>query len=124
VERDGEYRASFTPNEMGVYRVDVDAKTEQGDLQGDPAFVQAAETTDEFFDAGLRSSLLKRVSEETSGRYYTPETISKLPKDVVYTKSGVTVREQKDLWDMPAVFLLLVVLVGAEWAYRRARGLA
>jgi hypothetical protein len=29
-----------------------------------------------------------------------------------------------DLWDMPFIFLLLVSLVCAEWAYRRARGLA
>jgi hypothetical protein len=33
------------------------------------------------------------------------------------------VQEQKDLWDMPIVFLLLVGLVGAEWTYRRLRGL-
>jgi hypothetical protein len=31
---------------------------------------------------------------------------------------------QMDLWDMPAVLLLLVGLVTAEWSYRKARGLA
>jgi hypothetical protein len=40
------------------------------------------------------------------------------------TKRGVTVMQQMDLWDMPAVLLLLVVLLSAEWAYRRRRGLA
>jgi len=34
------------------------------------------------------------------------------------------VREQKDLWDMPVIFLILVGLMAGEWAYRRARGLA
>jgi hypothetical protein len=34
------------------------------------------------------------------------------------------VRESKDLWDMPIVFLLLAALLGAEWAYRRWQGLA
>jgi len=43
---------------------------------------------------------------------------------VLYTESGVTVRESRDLWDMPAVFLVLVVLLGGDWAYRRRRGLA
>ena len=37
---------------------------------------------------------------------------------------GVTVVEEKDLWDMPVLFLLLVALTGSEWLYRRARGLA
>jgi hypothetical protein len=36
----------------------------------------------------------------------------------------VTVLEEKDLWNMPIVFLLLLGLVGAEWAFRRNRGLA
>jgi hypothetical protein len=34
------------------------------------------------------------------------------------------VREARDLWDMPAVFLLIALLLGAEWIWRRARGLA
>jgi hypothetical protein len=36
----------------------------------------------------------------------------------------VNVVNQMDLWDMPAVFLLLVALVTAEWSYRKMRGLA
>ena len=40
------------------------------------------------------------------------------------SKRGVTVVNQMDLWDMPATFLLLVLLVSAEWAYRKTRGLA
>ena len=41
-----------------------------------------------------------------------------------YTESGVTLREARDLWDMPIVFLLLLTLLGTEWVYRRWRGLA
>ena len=37
---------------------------------------------------------------------------------------GVTVVEERELWDMPALFLLLVGLIAAEWGYRRMRGLA
>jgi len=43
---------------------------------------------------------------------------------VSYTESGAAVVEERDLWDMPVIFLLLLALVGAEWGYRRARGLA
>jgi hypothetical protein len=43
---------------------------------------------------------------------------------VGFTESGVTVKESRDLWDMPALFFLLVLLLGAEWGYRRRRGLA
>jgi hypothetical protein len=36
---------------------------------------------------------------------------------------GETVREQKELWDMPAVFIALLVLACSEWLYRRRKGL-
>jgi hypothetical protein len=41
-----------------------------------------------------------------------------------YTEGGTTVRERRDLWDMPALFLLMIGLVSAEWSYRKYRGLA
>ena len=34
----------------------------------------------------------------------------------------MTVVEERDLWDMPAILLLLIAMIGAEWAYRRGRG--
>jgi hypothetical protein len=72
----------------------------------------------------MRASLLERIADETGGRFYTPETVSRLPEDLSYTQGGATVLEQKELWDMPIVFLLLVGLVGSEWGYRKMRGLA
>jgi hypothetical protein len=72
----------------------------------------------------MREPLLKRIAKETGGRFYTPETVAALPEDAMVSGHGVTVQERKELWDMPAVFLLLVTLVAAEWGYRRARGLA
>ena len=47
-----------------------------------------------------------------------------LPEAISYSGRGVTVVEERELWDMPALFLLLVGLVGGEWGYRRVRGLA
>ena len=49
---------------------------------------------------------------------------SKLAEALTLSGRGVTVVEEKDLWDMPALFLLLVAFAGGEWIYRRARGLA
>ena len=33
-------------------------------------------------------------------------------------------REARDLWDMPILFLVLVTLLGGEWAVRRRLGMA
>ena len=72
----------------------------------------------------MGASLLERVATETGGRFYTPDTVGTLPDDVQYVGGGVTVVEERDLWDMPALLLLLVGLVLGEWSYRRYKGLA
>jgi hypothetical protein len=74
--------------------------------------------------AELRTPLLRRIAKETGGRYYPLADASRLAEDVIYTEAGVTVRDARDLWDMPIVFLILAALLGGEWIYRRRRGLA
>lgn len=124
VDTDGEYRGTFTPKQAGTYRVEVEARRNGETLGSEPTFVRAGDLRDEFFDAGMRASLLKRLAEETGGRFYTPETVASLPKDIVFTEGGTTELEQMDLWDMPVIFLVLIGLVGTEWGYRKLRGLA
>ncbi len=123
VDRDGEYRGTFTPDHPGVYTVRVEATTPNGGTVGDTTYVRVADLNSEFYDAEMRAPLLQRIARETGGKFYTPATASTLADDVAMSKHGVTVVNQMDLWDMPAVFLLLVALVSAEWAYRKARGL-
>lgn len=124
IDRDGEYRATFTPAVAGEYDVRVRAEMNGTTVASAPASVHAGALGAEFFDAEMRSALLRRVADETGGRFYTAATAGGLAEDVVYTESGTTVRQQKELWDMPINLLLLVGLVSAEWAYRRARGVA
>jgi hypothetical protein len=124
VDKDGEYRASFVPEEQGIFEIRVTAEREGEQLGNARSFVEAGDLADEFFNAEMQTPLLERIAEETGGRHYTPETVTRLAEDMTYTEGGTTVRERKDLWDMPAVFFLLVGLVGVEWGYRRLRGLA
>jgi uncharacterized membrane protein len=123
VERDGEYQSSFVVDESGLYEINVEVTRDGESLGRAASYVEAAEPADEYFGAQMRSALLQRIAEETGGRFYTPQTVESLPEDVRYTESGATVYEEKDLWDMPIVFFLLVGLVATEWGYRRARGL-
>ena len=78
----------------------------------------------EYFDAAMRAPLLTRIAEETGGRFFTPATAASLPEAISYSGRGVTVVEDRELWDMPVLLILLVAFVGGEWGYRRARGLA
>ncbi len=123
-EKDGEYRATFTAATEGFYDIRVEATVGDELLGEDTTYVQVAPSDSEFYDSTMRASLLQRVAEETGGRFYTPDTVDNLPDDIQYVGSGVTVVEERDLWDMPLLLILLVSLVLGEWGYRRVRGLA
>ncbi len=124
VEEDGEYAGAFRPAQEGEYTIRVDATRGDGmPLGSDQVYLRVGPSTEEYFDAGLRRSVLERLAEETGGRYYDPSTASALPEDIRFTGAGVTLREERDLWDMPVLLVLLVALLGGEWVYRRRRGL-
>ena len=124
VSEDGRYTADFTPDMDGIFEVSVDAGRDTVTFGTAETSVRVAPGTDEFRDPRQRRSLMERIAEETGGRYYTPETAANLPEDLRFTGGGVTVTEERDLWDMPILFFLLAGLLGGEWAYRRKRGLA
>ena len=124
LDRDGEYRARFTADRDGTYEIRADAargKTAAGTAR---AFVRAAPDDGEYFDAMMRAPLLKRIAEETGGRVYTRATVDRMPEDITYLGRGVTVVQEKDLWDMPVVLVLVVGFMGGEWGLRRRWGLA
>jgi len=124
LEHDGEYRARMVTTEAGLYEIRVDAMRGSESYGSAVIHVRAAPDDAEYFDAAMRAPLLQRIAAETGGRFYTPDTVGSLPEDVTYLGRGMTVVEQKDLWDMPAVLLLLVGLLAGEWLLRRRRGLA
>jgi uncharacterized membrane protein len=125
VENDGEYRARFTPSEEGIYRIAVDGFTQTGaDASRGTMFLRVAPSDAEYFDAAMRPSLLRRLSEETGGRFFRSADTTGLVDAISYSGRGVTVIEERELWDMPIVLVLLLGLMGTEWLYRRRRGVA
>ena len=88
------------------------------------AHVRAAPGDAEYFDATMHAATLRRIAEETGGKFYTASATQGLAEDLRYTGRGVTTVEERDLWHLPIVFLLLVGLLCAEWGYRRRVGLS
>jgi len=123
VNRDGEYAVEFRPTELGEYEVEVNAERNGVTLGSDITYLSTGPSDEEYFAPGRRTQTLRRIADETGGQFYTAETIGSLPEDIRVTGAGVTLVEQLDLWDMPILFLLMLALMGAEWAFRRIRGL-
>jgi len=124
VEKDGIYAGSYMPSEEGMYEVSCEAFQGSKSLGSAKSNFQVAPSTEEFHNAGLNAALLKRISSITGGRYYSPNNAHALAEDISYVNVGSTRREEKDLWDMPFLFLVLIGLVSAEWILRKRKGLA
>ena len=123
-EEANDYRAEFTPDELGVYKIDLAARRGGAEVGTSRSHFLVAELNREFRDAAQNVELLRRVAAETGGKYYPLKRAGDLIDEVTYLEGNNSERVSKDLWDMPANFLLLVALVSAEWFLRKRQGLA
>jgi uncharacterized membrane protein len=123
-ERNGEYRATFATAEEGLYTAEVEAVRGTTPVGRSATWVRVVPSDAEYFDASMQAARLKRIAEETGGRFYTADKLSGMPEDLQYTGRGVTTIEERELWHMPIVLIALLGLMFGEWGLRRRVGLA
>ncbi len=111
-----------------MYAARVEASRDGKPLGAGETHVRAAPGDAEYFDATMHAARLQRIAEETGGRFYTPGTMTALAEDLKYTGRGVTTVEERDLWHMPIVLLLLIGAglrasgaTGGPWGWHRQR---
>ena len=108
----------------GAYEIAVDADRDGKPIGTNTAYVRAGAGDAEYFDPTMHEAPLRASPDETGGRFYTTANVAGLAEDVSYAGRGVTSVEERELWNMPIILIMLVGLVCAEWGYRRAVGLS
>ena len=119
---EGVYSGEWTAEKPGSYVAEIIAGREQEELGKDVVTFRREDGVAENFHTSQNKELLQKLSDQTGGRYYTPSEASKLTNDIAYSEAGITARETRDLWDMPALFLLVLGIRAAEWLLRRKWG--
>jgi uncharacterized membrane protein len=119
-----DYRSEFTPDENGVYQVEMTARRGATVLGEAKSSFFITDRTREFHDAAQNVELLKRVAAETGGKYFALGNANDLLDEITLLEGKNSERVSKDLWDMPINFLLLIGLASAEWFLRKRKGLA
>jgi len=118
----GVFHADWTADLPGSYLTEVVATRDKDELGRDVLNFARTDGVAENFHTEQNRGLLEKLSAETGGRYWKPQDISRLPQEISYSDAGITVRDAKELWNMPAVFLLLLLLPATEWLLRRKWG--
>ena len=121
---DGVFGKTIPVQQDGIYRVDVAARLPDrlGPVQTTTAMARVGSANMELFDAALNEPLLARIARATGGRLWRPDDLAELPEAIAYGGAGIRERQRLPLWDMPFLFLLLVILKCVEWSLRRYWG--
>jgi uncharacterized membrane protein len=119
----GTFQDEWTAEKPGSYLTEVTAQRGGQEIGRDVLTFQRMDGVAENFHTEQNRDLLEKLASQTGGRYWKPQELSKLPGEIAYSEAGITVRETKPLWDMPAIFLLILALLFAEWLLRRKWGI-
>jgi len=122
-DKPGTFQADWTAEKPGSYIAEVIAQKGDQEIGRDALSFERMDGVAENFHTGQNRDLLERLAAQTGGRYWRPEELSKLAEQIPYSEAGITVRETKELWNLPLVFLTLILLRSAEWLLRRRWGI-
>ena len=120
--KNGVYAAEWNAAQCGTYVADIVAKRGNQELGRDVVAFQREDGMAENFHTEQNRDFLEKLASETGGRYYTPGDANAMADELSYSEAGISAREIKDLWDMPAVFILILLLLGSQWLLRRKWG--
>jgi len=105
-QRDGQYRGTFVSTVPGAYEIAIDADRNgkpigqnpgpdgvlgtSDDTPANVAYVRVGAGDGEYFDPTMHEAPLRRIAEDTGGRFYTTANVAGLAEDVSYAGRGVT----------------------------------
>jgi len=115
---DGRYTAAIDAETTGLYRVTMNARRGNTDVGSLETHFRRNDGVVENFGTQQNRPLLQRIADSTGGRYWRLDQLGDLPEAMKYSKAGIVERQTLDLWNLPALFLLLLLLKLGEWLLR------
>jgi uncharacterized membrane protein len=119
----GQFQATWSAPKAGAYLTEVTAQRAGKELGRDVLTFQRMDGVAENFHTEQNRDLLERLANQTGGQYWKPADLGKLAAGIPFSEAGVTTRETKDLWNLPLVFVVLLLLRFSEWWLRRKWGI-
>ena len=110
----GAYIATFVPQDLGVYELEVEARAGDAVRQALPQSFLVRSSQKEYFDATLKRDLLQRLAQASGGFYYEPTEASTIPDNLRGRRTSTSIYHAEYLWDMPALWGLILLLLCVE----------
>lgn len=121
-ENPGRFTGNVPVRGDGAFSISATALMEDASSTIEPYKVEqwwVAETDNaESYNSQLNAELLQRIAQVSGGTYLALADIDQL-KNILSTENAALKRESRlPLWNMPFLFLCLIVLKGLEWSLR------
>ena len=123
LKQKGAYFARYKLRDQGRY--EVLAKNHAGGklLDQDVTMFFCDQSQAEFRGYALNRDLLQRVADATGGRVLDPQKLDLFVKELRQATHQAEAYAAKCFWDSPYVYALILLLLAAEWFWRRRVGL-
>ena len=117
----GLYAGVFMPKQDGNYLLKADDSRK--DASNTVNFTVVTQSQ-ELRVTGMQVATGAQVAERSGGRVLTAASLAALGEKNGDEKKLTTIEQrEQDLWDLPAAFVLLVIITGIEWYMRRKENL-
>jgi hypothetical protein len=119
--REGVYGGSFSARHLGPNEIKVAASGIGGAATDGPTCAFVVELPNiEFAEPRLNRSLLQALATASGGACLNPDRLADLPRRIPDRRESLVIRGKPiELWDTWRVLILLVILLGIEWAIRK-----
>jgi hypothetical protein len=112
----GLFQGFFTPDQPGRYTIRAPG--------ADPASATTAEFTVvaaplEQLERAMQEDLLRRMAAASGGKFFTIRQVPELEKTIAGEQRTDVIRREREIWDLPILFVVLLGLLGLEWLLRR-----
>jgi uncharacterized membrane protein len=119
----GSFQADWTADKAGSYVAEMTARKGGQELGSNVVTFLRADNVAENFHTEQNRELLERLAQQTGARYWRPGDLGRLADEIPYSQAGITIRETKDLWNLPVIFLGILLMRSTEWLLRRRWGI-
>jgi hypothetical protein len=115
----GEYACSFIPEKAGIYRLRLE--TPQGEIE---EFI-AIPAQMEYEDPSPKPENLKTLVESFSGKIIdrSEDLLNEIESHITKSKRRFIEEKRLTVFSFPYIFMMIIILLGAEWYLRRRWGL-
>ena len=114
IGRKGMYRVDYVPEAAGELKLEILSK-----FNAKPVDIRVMNQQKEFLDSEMNEKLLKTVSEKTSGKFFDLKNADKLLETLMDNRPKRQINISVTLWDSALMFILILIVLTAEWVLRK-----